>query len=334
MDDVRIAVIGAGIAGLACARELARADVAVTVFEKARGLGGRLATRREANLVFDHGAQYLTARGRAFSRFVEAATHTGTVAAWKPRIREDDRQWDAPIGDWYVGRPGMSAAVRPLARHVEVLTSVGVHELLAGQRGWELMTDAGTAPRVFDAVAVAVPAPQALTLLSPLGRTFQRVSEVRMAPCWTVMMSFDEPVDAGAEVYRWTSGSLTWAACDSSKPGRPDGPQCWVAHATPAWSREHLEDDAGDVAQSLWREFSAAVGGGLPAPATLRAHRWRHAFVEQPLGSPCLVDEESAVGACGDWCVAPRVEAAFDSGRSLAHALLSIVGRASPFLLR
>lgn len=334
MDEVRIAVVGAGIAGLACAREIARADVAVTVFEKARGLGGRLATRREGNLAFDHGAQYLTARGQAFSRFIEAATHTGAVTEWKPRIREDDREWDAPIDDWYVGVPGMSAAVRPMARHVEVLTSVGVHELLMGLRGWELMTDAGLAPRVFDAVAVAVPAPQALTLLTPHGRSFQRISEVRMAPCWTAMLSFDAPVIAGADVRRWTAGPLTWAACDSSKPGRPDGAQCWVVQASPAWSREHLEDDAEHVAQALWQEFHTAVGGGLAAPATLRAHRWRHAFVERPLGAPFVVDEESAMGACGDWCVAPRVEAAFDSGRALAHALLSIVGRSTPSLLR
>ena len=223
--------------------------------------------------------------------------------------------------------------MRPLARHVEVLTAVGVQELLVGLRGWELMTDAGTAPRVFDAVAVAVPAPQALTLLAPHGRSFQRINEARMAPCWTAMMSFDAPVDAGAEVRRWTTGPLAWAACDSSKPARPDGPRCWVVHASRAWSREHLEDDAQDVAQWLWQEFHAAVGG-LPTPATLRAHRWRHAFVEQPLGSPCIVDEESVVGACGDWCVAPRVEAAFDSGRALAHSLLSIVGRATPSLLR
>jgi hypothetical protein len=334
MDEIRIAVVGAGIAGLACARELARADVSVTVFEKARGLGGRLATRREGSLAFDHGAQYITARSPAFQRFVEVAVHAGAVSAWKPRIREDGRSWDAPIDDWYVGSPGMSAAVRPMARYVEVLTSVGVHELLVGLRGWELVTDAGTAPRVFDAVAVAVPAPQALTLLAPHGRSFQRINEARMAPCWTAMMSFDAPVDAGAEVRRWTTGPLGWAACDSSKPGRPDGPQCWVVHASPAWSREHLEDGAEDVAQSLWHEFSLAVGGKLPSPATLRAHRWRHAFVEQPLGIPCVVDEESAIGACGDWCVAPRVEAAFDSGRALAHSLLSIVGRATPSLLR
>jgi hypothetical protein len=334
MDEVRIAVIGAGVAGLACAREIARADVTVTVFERARGLGGRLATRREGRLAFDHGAQYFTARGPAFSRFVEAATHTGAVTPWKPRVREDQRNWDAPIDDWYVGSPGMSAAVRPMARHVEVLTGVGVHELLIGLRGWELMTDAGSVPRVFDAVAVAVPAPQALTLLAPHARSFQRINEARMAPCWTAMMSFDAPLDLGAEVRRWTTGPLSWAACDSSKPGRPEGPQCWVVHASPAWSREHLEDDAEDVAQWLWREFLDALGGGLSAPVTLRAHRWRHAFAERPLGSPCVVDEETAIGACGDWCLAPRVEAAFDSGRALAHSLLSTVGRATPSLLR
>jgi predicted NAD/FAD-dependent oxidoreductase len=334
MDEVRIAVIGAGIAGLACAREIARADVAVTVFEKARGLGGRLATRREGNLAFDHGAQYLTARGQAFSRFIDAATHTGSVSAWKPRIREDERSWDAPIDDWYVGVPGMSAALRPMSRHVQLQTGVGVHELRVGLRGWELVTDAGTAPRVFDAVAVAVPAPQALTLLIPLGRSFQRIAGVRMAPCWTAMMSFDAPLDAGAEVRRWTSGPLSWAACDSSKPGRPGGPQCWVVHASRDWSREHLEADAEEVAQALLREFSVAAGISPLVPSSLRAHRWRHAFVEQPLGSACIVDEESAVGACGDWCVAPRVEAAFVSGRALARSLLSIVGRATPSLLR
>jgi predicted NAD/FAD-dependent oxidoreductase len=334
MDEVRIAVIGAGIAGLACAREIARADVAVTVFEKARGLGGRLATRREGNLAFDHGAQYLTARGQAFSRFIDAATHTGSVSAWKPRIREDERSWDAPIDDWYVGVPGMSAALRPMSRHVQLQTGVGVHELRVGLRGWELVTDAGTAPRVFDAVAVAVPAPQALTLLIPLGRSFQRIAGVRMAPCWTAMMSFDAPLDAGAEVRRWTSGPLSWAACDSSKPGRPGGPQCWVVHASRDWSRDHLEADAEEVAQALLREFSVAAGISPLVPSSLRAHRWRHAFVEQPLGSACIVDEESAVGACGDWCVAPRVEAAFVSGRALARSLLSIVGRATPSLLR
>jgi len=334
VSEIRIAVIGAGMAGLACARELARADVRVTVFERSRGLGGRLATRRDGSLAWDLGAQFLTARSPLFRSVIEAGSRAGTVLRWCPRVREDDRQWERPIEEWLVGAPGMSAVVRPLARNLDIRIGVGVHELLAGQRGWELLTDAGTPSEVFDALAVAVPAPQALVLLGPHGQGFHRISEVRMAPCWAATFALDRPIDTGSDVYRWSSGPLGWAACDSSKPQRPTGAECWVLHASASWSREHLGDDADAIAQQLWRTFATACGIERTAPRALRAHRWRHASVEQPLGKPFIVDEESAVGACGDWCTAPRVEAAFDSGRSLAHALLSVVGRATPAMLR
>jgi len=334
MGVVRIAVIGAGIAGLACARELARADAKATVFERSRGLGGRLGTRRQGNLAFDHGAQFITARSRSFVKYAEVAARAGVLGRWSPRILEDDRPWEAPVEDWYVGQPGMSALARPMSRNVELQAGVGVHEIIQSQRGWELKTDSGRQNHIFDAVAVAVPAPQALTLLGPHGRTFRHLHEVRMAPCWAGMFAFDQPVDVGADVRRWTQGPLTWAACDSSKPNRPPGPQCWVVHASIDWSREHLEADAAEISRLLLGEFTKATGCRLPAPVHAQAHRWRHAFVEQPLGLPCLVDEEIAAGTCGDWCIAPRVEAAFESGRALAHSLLSMVGLALPALLR
>jgi len=334
MGDVRIAVIGAGMAGLTCARELARADAKVTIFERARGLGGRLGTRRQGNLAFDHGTQYITARSRPFAKYVEIANRAGVLAPWRPRIIEDERSWEAPIEDWHVGVPGMSAAVRPLSRSVDVQTGVGVHELLQGQRGWEIQTDSGRGNSIFDAIAVAVPAPQALSLLGPHGRAFRHLTDVSMAPCWAAMMSFDRPVDVGAEVRRWTQGPLSWAACDSSKLQRPAGVQSWTLHASVPWSRDHLEADATEVARLLLHEFANMTGTSLPAPVHLQAHRWRHALVEQALGLPCIVDEEIAAGACGDWCIAPRVEAAFESGRTLAHSLLSMVGLATPAAFR
>ncbi len=330
MADVRVAVIGAGIAGLACAREIAGADARVTVFERSRGLGGRLGTRRQGNFAFDHGAQFVTARSRPFLKYVEVAKRAGVARPWRPRLMEDDRSFDAPFDDWYVGAPGMSAIVRPLSRGIELQTGVGVHELVQGVRGWELQTDSGRQNRIFDAVAVAVPAPQALTLLGPHGRAFRHLADVRMAPCCAAMVAFDEPIDAGADVRRWTRGPLVWAACDSSKTQRPPGPQCWVVHASTSWSLEHLGADAAEVARLMLQEFGRELGIALPPPVYLQAHRWRHAFVEQSLGLPCLVDEEIAAGACGDWCIAPRVEAAFESGRALAHSVLSMVGLSAP----
>ena len=326
MNDVRFAVIGAGMAGLACAHELARADAKVTVFERARGLGGRLATRRVGELAFDHGAQFITARSRPFGRYAETALRAGMLDAWRPRIMEDERAWPAPIEDWWIGQPGMSALVRPLARNIDIQGGIAVHELIPSQRGWELQTDAGRQDVTFRAVAVAVPAPQAYALLGAHGRAFRHVADVRMAPCWTGMFAFDTPQDLGAEARRWTKGPIAWAACNSSKSDRPLGPQCWVVHATSAWSREHINLDATEAAQLLFQAFAASVGRALPRPVHQDAHRWRHALVEEPLGLPCVVDEEISAGACGDWCIAPRVEAAFESGRSLAHSLLSMVG--------
>jgi predicted NAD/FAD-dependent oxidoreductase len=326
MDDVRFAVIGAGMAGLACAHELARADAKVTVFERSRGLGGRLATRRSGQLAFDHGAQFVTARSRPFGRYAETALRAGVLDAWRPRIMEDERVWPAPIEDWWIGQPGMSALVRPLSRNIDVQGGIAVHELIPSQRGWELQTDSGRRNVTFRAIAVAVPAPQAYSLLGAHGRAFHQIGGVRMAPCWTGMFAFDPPIDVGAEARRWTQGAITWAACNSSKGGRPRGPQCWVVHSTPAWSREHLDVDAAEAAQLLFHAFAESVGRPLPRPVHADAHRWRHALVEEPLGLSCLVDEEMSAGACGDWCIAPRVEAAFESGRSLAQSLLSMVG--------
>jgi predicted NAD/FAD-dependent oxidoreductase len=330
MSDVRIAVIGAGMAGLACAQELMRADAKVTLFERSRGLGGRLATRRVGELAFDHGAQFVTARSRPFGRYAEVALRAGMLDAWRPRIMEDDRAWPAPIEDWWIGRPGMSALVRPLARNLDIRSGVAVHELLPGQRGWELLTDGGRSDEVYRAVALAVPAPQAYSLLGPHGRGFRHLAGVRMAPCWTGLFAFNPAIDLGADARRWTTGPIVWAACNTSKGGRPTSPQCWVVHASSGWSREHLELDKADATHLLLAAFAEATGMPLPKPVFADAHRWRNALVEQPLGLPCIADEEMNAGACGDWCIAPRVEAAYESGRSLAHSVLSMVGLAAP----
>jgi renalase len=334
MRQKRIAVIGAGMAGLACARELEMASAEVTVFEKSRGLGGRLATRRQDNLAFDHGAQFVAARGRPFAKYMDSVLRSGCSAAWRPPVAEDARRWDAPLEDWQVGIPGMSALVSPLGRSLKIRRGTKVQEIIPGRNGWLMITDAGREGQSFDAVAVAVPAPQALSLLAPHAPAFRQLTSVRMAPCWSVMVRFDTPPPTPDGVHRWTGGALSWAACDSSKPGRAGDGRSWVLHAGPDWSREYLEADAQEAARLLLREFSVKLGAALAPPTFLQAHRWRYAQVEQALGLPCIVDSDIAVGACGDWCVAPRVEAAFDSGRSLAHSLQSALGLATPLLRR
>ena len=295
--------------------------------------GGRLATRRsrEGGFVFDHGAQYVTARSAGFRALIERMAASGDAAAWQ-QAGADEPHW--------VGVGGMDA----LAGHLEralvkdgALISAGRHvaHLQGGANGWRvrhlpaaeirpgMVTDqGGKVEGPFDAVLLALPAPQSAALLDSLAHGFATVAEsVPIAPCWAVMAAFAERVPWPDQL-RPEYSPLSWIARDSSRPGRDRLPDCWVMHASPDWSRANLERPAAEIAQDLLAVFREITGVNAE-PIHLAAHRWRHALTEAPLDRPFLWDGSTRLGVCGDWCVGARVEAAWISGTSLAEALLA-----------
>lgn len=304
---MRVVIVGAGIAGLACADRLARAGHAVALFDKGRGPGGRMSTRRaEAGgraLSFDHGAQYFTARDPAFVSAVGGWEAAGVAA-----------RWPAAGPDAWVGTPGMNAPVRALAAAHAVTWGTRIDRLERDGAGWR------TGGEPFDAAVVAVPAEQAAPLLLPHHPAFAaRATAARSQPCWTAMAAFDRPLPAAINVFR-DRGAIGWAACNSAKPGR-GGPEAWVVQASPAWSFEHLEDGAEAVAPALLALLADELGAPLPAPVHLSAHRWRFARSGGAGGPELLWDPALRLGACGDWLLAPRVEAAWLSGRRLGERM-------------
>jgi predicted NAD/FAD-dependent oxidoreductase len=320
VPGVRIAIVGAGLSGLACAQALARADAKVTVFEKSRGLGGRLATRRVEEAAFDHGAQFVTARGAAFARYLEFAARSGHAATWAPTIEPAAR---ATAEGWRVGVAGMSALVQPLARGLAIERASRIVDLRRVEREWRLETAAGLDTRRFDAVVLAIPPAQASELLDEHASFNEALAGVELAPCWSALVTFPQATGLAADVLLGEPGAaVAWAARENSKPGRAAAPEAWVLHAGPDWSRTALDADSQSVATRLLHDFGRLAGTALPAPSLLLAHRWRHARVERALGATHLLDRTLALGLCGDWCLAARAEAAFDSGQALAAALV------------
>jgi renalase len=319
MTEAAVAIIGAGMAGLACARVLFGAQQSVTVLEKSRGLGGRLATRRIGRLAFDHGAQYVVARDAALKDYLELASQTGYVSAWAPATAGVAR-----IEPWLVGSPGMSALVKPLAAGLDVRSGLHVRACEWRAEEWWLKTEDVDEVGPFAALVLAVPAPQAIEMTRNLETVDveQSLSQVRMAPCWAAMVAFDSRFAAPAEVLRDAAGPLSWAARDVGKPGRRSPHDCWILHASTAWTREHIDDAPAAVAAALLREFENLVGT-TPKGAYLSAHLWRYAHVEQALGRPYVWYPELQLGLCGDWCLGARVEAAWMSGTAMARQVLA-----------
>lgn len=323
MTIAKVAIIGAGLAGLAAARSLVAYDVAVRLFDKGRGAGGRMATRRvEVGghfLAFDHGAQYLTARRKVFRATLDA------VGA-KP--------WPQP--GRFVGAPRMSHITRALAEGLDLVTARHVLAIEGAPGAWHLRHAPAAAVKPgrpspnegligegpFDAVLVALPSPQAAQLLlGPAPALAALAERAVMAPCWTMMVALPMRPNM-PEWLQMEAGPIAWLARDSSKPGRHHADECWVVQASATWSREHLERSAEDVADMLFAAFAGLAGlDPVPRPQFLAAHRWRHALTEVPLGAACLWDSGLSLGAAGDWCLGARAEDAVESGLAVVAAL-------------
>lgn len=314
---MQIAIIGAGMAGLACADRLRDGGFRIAVFEKSRGTGGRLATRRSEHGGFDHGAQFATARDKAFITYLKRARKAGQAAIWKQASSGPD--------DWWTGKPGMSGLVKPLAAGLDVRTGQQVTALVPREGGWSLRFKDRESDR-FDAVLLAIPVDQAIDLLGEYGAGFPGLKDVVLEPCWTALFAFAKTLAIKADVIQ-RQGDLAWAVREGARPGRGGRPERWVVQATADWSRDNLELYGAAAMEALLDMLAGQAQQPLPKLIHADAHRWRYAKVARPLGQDCLWNAGLGLGLAGDWCLAARVEAAFLSGRALAEAVMETHGR-------
>ena len=327
-----IAIIGAGIAGLACALDLQGSGRDVVLFDKGRGPGGRMSTRRAATSLgkvrFDHGCQYFTAESTSFQAAVSRWVDAGAAAPWHGRVglqtgpAMSDIEEKRAVQTRWVGTPGMNSVVRNMSMDLDVSWGRRVTGLSRSDRLWTLTFDDGGVEGPFDKVVSAVPAEQVGDLLADQAPALAAMAQsIQSAPCWTMMAAFDDriPID-WAGIYPH-SPALAWACLNQSKPGRVSA-ATWVAQASAEWSRTHIEDAADAVAEALFAEFSKIVS--CPKPNHLAAHRWRFAFPNPgPETDTAGFDACLGIGTCGDWHVAPNVEGAWTSGRKLAELIIT-----------
>ena len=339
------AIIGAGMAGIACARTLVKAGHQVTVFEKADQVGGRTITCDTPHGSFDAGTQYFTVRDDRFAQAL--ATVPGVCRPWSANaVRVLDAAGrvasasQPPNEAHWVACPGMDALAttwaQPLAQAGQLHTNtrvVCIERDRLQPSGWQLSTENASGEQQvyagFDAVLLALPGPSARALMvssdlhSPL---IDSMANATMAACWSLMLAFPQAIGPGLTTLgpqwnaaRSTHHRIAWLARESSKPQR-SSLERWTVQASPAWSEEHLEDNPTRIQDKLLKAFSE-VTGIRATPSFVQVRRWRYAQTLQPLGQTHLWDADAQLGACGDWCLGHRLEDAFISGLELALAV-------------
>ncbi|MDQ0325591.1 putative NAD/FAD-dependent oxidoreductase [Rhodopseudomonas julia] len=313
MKDASIAIIGAGLAGLAAARRLREAGLDPILFEAAGKSGGRLSSEEVAGVPVDAGAVYVTAREEPFKSFMQEAVFAGKATGWAPTGRESDEPW-------LIGLPSMDGLTDFAGKGLDIRTHTAVERIGRASEGYLLQSNAAPIGP-FDAVIVALPASAAEPLLHAHGKPFDRLSEVVMRPAIAGLFVFDGAVPITAD---WTSrrGDLSAAIRNSSKAGRGDT-ESFVVHAAADFSDAHFGEREDELSERLLELLGAEADGPLPPLMARKIRRWRQALVAVPAGETCLVGAKGRLVACGDWCIAARSEAAFISGTAAAEAVIA-----------
>jgi renalase len=306
-----VLVIGAGMTGISCARQLHASGLDVVVLDKGRGIGGRMATRRAdingQTIRFDHGAQYVTARDAGFQQALNEISDSAVLWA------------DAGKPSAYAGVPGMSSIPKALAEGLTIHQSERVEKLELHGDYWLASTEANSwrAKRVV----MTVPFPQVAPIIGEDHPLSAKLTGLEFAPCMTLMAGFKPQVKLDKATRLNAASDLSWIAYNSGKPGREDAVDAWLAQASVDWSAARVNQDKAKTEQEMQVLLCEALSLDPADMLHSAFHSWLYARIVNPLGVPYLADETQSLYLGGDWCLGARVESAWQSGTAIAQVL-------------
>ena len=307
-------VLGSGIAGLAAARSAQNDGKSVLVIDKGRRLGGRVSTRRQDGFVFNHGAQFVTAKGTEFASLLSKAKAAGHIKDWQI---SDDKIVQ-------IGTPSMRdlpqfMAIGLMIRQQTEITKIAHH---GGHIGFFDKDDLVATGR--NAIITA-PAAQTGELLADIYTDLAATAGLASYdPCWTIMLGLKGDHGLGTAPLRDEAAGIALGVPEFTRSNQQSGAvaPALTVQATGAWSQQHLQDDPQMVIESLYQIWQNLSGKPLGKIITSAAHRWLYAKVTTaaPNDAPRL-SHDGKLAIAGDWLGGPRVEQAFDSGQQAYHHL-------------
>jgi renalase len=326
----KIAIIGAGIAGITCARTLIKAGHFVHVFEKNQAFGGRMSTRGTSIGSFDHGAPYFDVSDARFKKALEISA--SRIAPWRGFSSKA-----------MIALPGMSALVThwamPFLKQESQLHQLSMETQVTGfeagflnREKWQIRSTKHDIRQDvvegFDAIILAVPSVQAAVILGNSGQSKLQtvVQKVPMQPRWTMMIGFENNKNTnwksqGFSGLQMQDSCISWISSEMSKVGRT-GAERYTIHASTDWSERHVESEHETIQNNMLSAF-ARLTGITTEPTFQQVHLWRYAQAAKPLGQTHIWDQSKSIGVCGDWCLGNTVEHAFVSGLELAMQVLT-----------
>ncbi|NCG26192.1 MAG: NAD(P)-binding protein [Verrucomicrobiales bacterium] len=343
----KLAIIGAGVSGLAAAWALKDADWEVFVFEKSRGPSGRVATRTVHGIRVDHGANYFKIDSPLLEELVlRELPNEGLIqipgnvylfnkesVVFKGDMRiNEEIKWNYRNG---ISELGKRIATVSDAKIIKQTRVVGLEEI--SDSSWEIISEEGKKCGVFDAIIFTPPAPQVLELISEsknlpsLSDLKGLLGESKFHRQFSIIMGFDQrigrPSDCCAMLNEDRRHPISWLGFEDAKSGRVGiGASVIVAQMSPEWSMSYYDSCEDIIYNEALAEVSKLIDVPPSGPLWKSKQRWKYAHPKVALDVDEL-EECSPEGwfFCGDSFVGRgRVGEAILTGFDAANRILGV----------
>ena len=316
----KIAIIGAGMCGLSCGNYLHKKGFDVTIFEKSRGVGGRMATKRiDDDLSVDHGAQYVTANSPYFKNFLDECISNGYASYWNPSGMDIHYLNKNKI---FVGVPGMNNLVKIFSKNLKINFSYKVEKIQRKNNKWNISSENNELKEKFDLVVFAIPAKQVIDIISQDEILVNELSKVVIDPCWSLILVTQKKLGCN-DYNRFDDSNFASVVYNGSKPKRNKEVNSYIVHTRPEWTKKNLFLEPYDVELKICNALSSKLKEDLDIKY-IKAHRWLYAQTKKPLGKSFLSSKDSSLFIGGDWCLGANAESAFISGLEIAKFIIKI----------
>ncbi|HEX9995839.1 MAG TPA: FAD-dependent oxidoreductase [Abditibacterium sp.] len=317
---MQILILGAGLSGLCAARELQKSGHEVTVVDKGRGIGGRMATRRFDGGIFDHGAQFFTARSDEFRALLEEWTQNGVAHEWFRGYPSPENDKPNDTHPRFCGENGMTGIGKWLAQGLNVHLGEEIESLERENGRWSATSKSG-ARFEADELILTAPVPQSLTLLQNAKielppKTREILQNLRYEPCFAVLANLQGPSQIPAPGALYVNGEILWWLADNFQKGISPREGSVTIHSSGAWAQKHYDDAENEVAAALLEVAAPHLGSEVE---NFQVRRWRYSKPENPLEIGSLRVENLKLSFAGDIFQGAKVEGAVLSGLHAAR---------------
>ena len=324
-----VAVIGAGITGITLANLLQK-KFNLTVFEKSRGVGGRMATRRAEPYQFNHGAQYFKIENKEFKDFLQPLILNKVIKPLEANQieilnKEVIKRTKIYNKQYFTAESKMNSVVKYLINNnFSIKLLCKIEKIIKENDKWFVIDSGQVSFGPYDWLIITIPPNQAKEILYNNFKFLDIIKKIKMRSCYSLMLGFDKFDEFDFDTALFLEEDVQWLSIRKIILENKEYYNLLI-NSSYNFAEQNINSSKDKISNHLIKQVSDILKCKLNNYEHKALHFWKYAMSEKNNNLGSLFDEDLKIIVCGDWCMNGKVEGGFLSAKDAVNKLLKYI---------